>query len=60
MTSAEDVGREVDDALEAFTTAQLTYLRASRRLLSARARFTETTQPASLATIHDLRSRAHD
>jgi hypothetical protein len=58
MTSAEDVGREVDDALEAFTTAQLTMLRASRRLLSARARYTETTHP-TLATVHELR-RAND
>lgn len=55
MNAANDPGREVDDALEEFTEAQVTMLRAGRRLINARARFTETTQPATLAAVSDIR-----
>lgn len=58
MSTFEDLGNEVDAALENFTAAQEGMLRASRRLLRARARFNENAQPQTLATVHEIRSRS--
>lgn len=55
MSAAEDVGREVDDAMYAFAVAQQVMLRAGRRLLDARARYSQT-----LADVRDIRSRTHE
>lgn len=54
MSTAEDIGREVDDALHAFTQAQQETLRAGRRLLAARRRLTEA-EPQTLADVIDIR-----